>query len=370
MKFRSLKGKYVASLALLFLIVAGTSLKANFAVTNTVANFNITDNGTKFSFDIYSLSTGKSEIRMGSSSFYIRFVAGTFANPELTFVNPKYTSGSVSNSYNEMRHFIHSSGRVYVQLYYSGGTGDILSDEEGITGFGEKIASVSMDIVNYNLPDLRWDNVNTGVVNTLNQTAVSTNNGSFNGTLPVELSTFTASASGNSVKLNWSTNSEENNSGFEVQRRSENGDWTRAGFVSGSGNSSEMKSYTFSDRNLQRGEYSYRLKQIDFNGYYEFHELTGNVIIGGPGSFALHQNYPNPFNPSTVIAFELPYDAKVSLRVYDISGRLISTLIDNQFRTADYYSVSFNATSMSSGVYFYELRTDKDVRTAKMTLVK
>jgi hypothetical protein len=365
-----MKAKILTLAAALLIVISG-DLRSQHAVTNNIANFNITENGTKFSFDIFTLKTSNAEFRMGNSSYFIRYVTGTFSNPVLTYVNPRFTSGSVSASYDQMRPFGYSSGRVAVQLYYNtNGPGDDVSSVPGPDGYGEKIATVKMDIISLNLPDVRWDNLNTAVVNVQNQTATSNNLGSFNGTLPVELSAFSAAANGNSIRLDWSTNMEENNSGFEVQRKAASGEWIRAGFVNGRGNSSSPVNYTFSDRNLPKGSYNYRIKQIDFNGNFEIFELDSPVDIGIPEKFTLHQNYPNPFNPSTVISFELPYDSKVSLRIFDMSGREVSTLINNEFRSADYYSVTMNGASLSSGVYFYELRTSKEMQTGKMTLVK
>jgi hypothetical protein len=363
--------KSILSISVVLLFLFSGSLRSQNNVTNTIANFDITENGTKFNFDIFTLRTSAPDFRMGNSSYFLRFVTGTFANPVLTYVNPKYTVGSVTSSYNEMQPFGYSSGKVAIQLYYnSGGPGDVISNDPGVQGFGEKIASVKLDIITLNLPDLRWDNINTAVVNPQNESAISTNNGFYNSALPVELSSFSAVSNGNSVKLSWSTSSEENNAGFEVQRKSATGDWIKAGYVQGSGNSVDLKNYTYNDNQLPTGSYSYRLKQIDFNGNYEFHNLSTEIEIGIPKDFALNQNFPNPFNPSTVISFDLPYDSRVSLSVYDISGRRISMLIDNELKQANYYSVTMNGSSLSSGVYFYELRTDKEVQTKKMTLVK
>ncbi len=356
--------------AIILCLISG-KLSAQHTVVNTIANFDITENGTKFSFDIFTLRTSEGNFRMGNSSYFLRFTTGTFANPILTYVNPKYTAGSVTASYNEMQPFGYSSGRVAVQLYYNtNGPGDIITSEGGVQGYGEKIASVRLDIMNLNLPDLRWDAVNTAVVNPQNQSAVSTFSGSYNGTLPVDLAGFTAATNGNSVKLSWSTNTEENNAGFEIQRKFMEGEWKKVGYIDGNGNSTTVSNYSYSDNHLAAGRYSYRLRQIDYNGNYEFFELTGEVEIGIPKDFALNQNYPNPFNPSTVISFDLPYDSKVSLSIYDMRGRRVSVLIDNQQKQANYYSVPLNASSLSSGVYFYELRTDKESLTKKMTLVK
>ena len=113
----------------------------------------------------------------------------------------------------------------------------------------------------------------------------------------------------------------------------------------------------------------YRLKQIDFNGNFEYFNLSNEVIIGIPSKFELSQNYPNPFNPSTKITFALPNDGKVSLKIYDMTGKEVMLLV-NEVKTAGYYSDSFNASSLSSGIYFYTLSADNFTATKKMMLVK
>ncbi|MBP9095092.1 MAG: S8 family serine peptidase [Ignavibacteria bacterium] len=191
--------------------------------------------------------------------------------------------------------------------------------------------------------------------------------------LPVELSNFTSTADRNNVKLNWSTISEINNKGFEVQRANENYVWSILSFITGNGNSNQINNYSFEDRNVNTGKYHYRLKQIDYNGNFKYYNLLNEVIVGLPTEFALMQNYPNPFNPSTTINFDLPVDAKVNLLIYDITGRLVNELLNSEFK-AGYNSVKFNATNFSSGVYFYTINASsgtKDfVQTKRMILVK
>jgi len=189
------------------------------------------------------------------------------------------------------------------------------------------------------------------------------------GVLPVELASFASVVINNDVTLNWSTATETNNSGFDIERSSVNGQWSKVGNVTGNGTSTVSHSYSFSDRNLASGNYNYRLKQIDFNGNFEYFNLSNEVNVGIPSSFDLSQNYPNPFNPSTSINFDLPIDGKVSLKLYDMNGREVMTLL-NEVRSAGYYSVNFNASNMSSGVYFYTLSADNFTATKKMMLVK
>ncbi len=193
------------------------------------------------------------------------------------------------------------------------------------------------------------------------------------GALPVELTSFTSSVNGTSVTLNWTTSSETNNAGFDVERRAVAGEWTKVANVAGNGTTTQPKSYEFTDRNLASGNYSYRLKQVDFNGNFEYFNLSNEVEIGVPNKFDLAQNYPNPFNPSTKISFALPFDGNISMSVFDNAGRLVSTVASG-FRTAGYYSVDFNAANLSSGVYFYKLSftgSGQDFsKTMKMTVIK
>ena len=192
-------------------------------------------------------------------------------------------------------------------------------------------------------------------------------------TLPVELTSFTSSVNKRDVLLNWNTSSEINNMAFDIERSNLKGktsnEWIKIGNVLGNGTTSYSHSYSFSDRNLNSGNYSYRLKQIDFNGNFEYFNLNNEVNIGIPSTYAVSQNYPNPFNPSTLINFDLPYDGKVSIKLFDMSGKEVATLID-ETKTAGYYSVKFNAAGLSSGVYFYNISADNFSETKKMLLIK
>ncbi len=188
--------------------------------------------------------------------------------------------------------------------------------------------------------------------------------------LPVELSDFKAQQHERGVELIWTTASEKNNAGFEVQRRTENSvgaSWSVLGFVKGKGTTSNAQSYSFVDRTAS-GKVQYRLKQVDFDGQFEILP-TVEVEAGLPRSFELGQNYPNPFNPSTAISYQLPISSKVRLVIYDILGREVATLVNGR-QEAGRYSVPFNAASLSSGVYFYRLQASSFVETKKMMLVK
>ncbi|MEO7356852.1 MAG: FG-GAP-like repeat-containing protein [Ignavibacteria bacterium] len=186
--------------------------------------------------------------------------------------------------------------------------------------------------------------------------------------LPAELISLSSAVSLRNVILNWSTSSEENNSGFEIQRRNLN-EWRRIGFLNGHGNSKSIKYYSFEDKKLNSGKYKYRLKQLDFNGNFKYYDLQNEVLIGIPEKYYLSQNYPNPFNPTTKIDFDIPNDGKVSLKVFDINGREIKTII-NEFKTAGYYTVEINSFDLPTGIYFCRLSAEQFVSSKKIILLK
>lgn len=186
--------------------------------------------------------------------------------------------------------------------------------------------------------------------------------------LPVNLLSFTSLTNANEVKLSWAVNKEENNYGFDIERKS-NGVWQKAGFVKGKGNVGELSEYNFNDKNLNAGKYQYRLKQIDFNGNFRYYKLKNEVIIGIPIHSKLNQNYPNPFNPTTTISFELSSAGNAVIELIDAAGRLVSTLLNSRLE-AGYHSVKLDGTSLSSGVYFYSLKSENFTETRRLVLVK
>ncbi len=173
------------------------------------------------------------------------------------------------------------------------------------------------------------------------------------GVVPVELASFNATANVSDVNLNWATASETNNKGFFVERKGSSGEFASIGFVEGVGTSTSAKEYSFVDRNLENGKYTYRLRQVDFDGTSEYSPAV-EVDVTGPSVFALSQNYPNPFNPSTMINFALATDAKVVLSVYNVLGQEVATLVNGNI-SAGSHSVSFDASKLTSGLYIAKI---------------
>jgi photosystem II stability/assembly factor-like uncharacterized protein len=198
--------------------------------------------------------------------------------------------------------------------------------------------------------------------------------------VPVDLKSFSANVTAQNVLLTWSTATETNNRGFEVERlqdckiaRLQNSPagktgWERIGFVEGNGTTTLTHSYSYTDKNVSPGKYYYRLKQIDFNGSYKYSNEI-EVDLTAPARFSLEQNYPNPFNPATTIKYAVPKTVNVGLKVFDILGREIKTLV-NETKNPGYYEIQFNANSLAGGVYFYRLKAGGYIKTGKMLLLK
>ncbi len=232
-----------------------------------------------------------------------------------------------------------------------------------------KLLTVSMNITDVNqTAQLSWDALNTGFFDNADSTVTTTLLGSSNAPLPVELNSFTAEANDYNVILNWQTATEINNYGFDVERKVTNGDWSKIGFVEGAGNTISPKSYKFTDNKPIGGsKFIYRLKQLDTDGSYEYSDEVEVEII--PTEFALYQNYPNPFNPSTKIRYQLPQESKVIIKIYDMLGSEVITLLNEQ-KEPGVYEVDFNASHLSSGTYIYRLVAGSFVVTRKMLLMK
>jgi hypothetical protein len=192
--------------------------------------------------------------------------------------------------------------------------------------------------------------------------------------VPVELTSFTALSNGNEVLLKWSTASEVNNQGFQVERKEAGSQWTNIAFVNGKGTTSEKQDYLFTDADLISGSYSYRLKQIDFNGNFEYSGEV-EVVISVPLQYSIDQNYPNPFNPETRIKYYLPFDSSVKIKIYNSIGEELKELVSG-INNAGSHEIIFNADAYSSGVYFYSIEAssfdgqETFRSTRKMLLVK
>ena len=241
-------------------------------------------------------------------------------------------------------------------------TSNILIDFSGVGGI---LNSSSIKLLRRSRFSNSWAEVSSAVLDQYNMTFTLFGNTSYyeyslggnsGNPLPVKLAEFNSAVKENIVSLFWKTYSEINNKGFDIERYGlkSNGidEWNKISFTEGMGTANEEHYYSFSDKGLDKGTYSYRLKQIDYNGNFEYYYLSTPVTINSPPKPEIFQNYPNPSNPVSKIDFRLSVNSYVSLIVYDLTGRQVNELI-NKDMECGYHSVQFDGSNLASGIYFY-----------------
>lgn len=191
---------------------------------------------------------------------------------------------------------------------------------------------------------------------------------------PVELSSFNAIFEDMEVKLDWTTASELNNQGFDIERSTSAQNWAKIGYVPGFGTTTERRAYSFVDKNVSTGYYNYRLKQIDFDGTFAYSDEVGVEVDFTPSNYELFQNYPNPFNPTTTIQFQVPQAGNVSIVIFDMLGQVVKELFADNVQAGN-YSVDWNGLNsagqkMSSGSYIYRMTAGEFVQSKEMILLK
>lgn len=200
---------------------------------------------------------------------------------------------------------------------------------------------------------------------------ISFNNGNSGGaSLPVELTDFSGQLINSKVVLNWKTVTESGNYGFDIEKRMDNV-WRKIAFVAGKGTTREVQSYHFDDNNIESVNF-YRLKQLDINGKFSYSQIL--TIGNKPDEFSLKQNYPNPFNPTTQIAYSLTQKGEVSLKVVDMTGKVIKELFKGVQESGDHLQTwngnNSNGRMSSSGVYMILIEFNGTQLSKKMTLIK
>ncbi len=244
-----------------------------------------------------------------------------------------------------------------------------------ISGAGTLLNLIA-DYTGVGFTDLMW----SGFTFNQGQPLANSVNGSIiiNGAVPVELTSFTASVFSNNVTLAWTTASEIENFGFDLERSANQEDYFKIGFLQGKSTTNIPQRYEFEDKGLQPGIYYYRLKQVDLDGTFEYSNVL-TVEVTPPEDFSIGQNYPNPFNPTTTFRYELPEQATVRFQIYNTLGQKVRTLV-NQELTAGIHTIEWNGLGdkdepVNSGVYFYRFTAVGSSRasynkTGKMLLLK
>ena len=261
----------------------------------------------------------------------------------------------------ELTNTLGTTPQIYVHVKLT------ILDATGYSGISFNTQVSQWDIQDYYYTTPLTDNQN--IYAPVDETA--TLNTPIGNPFPVELVSFNARLIEKNVFLNWKTATEINNYGFEIERKTEDAGsetWEKIGFINGNGNSNSPKEYSYIDKDLQGGNYYYRLKQIDNDGQFEYSPVV-IVEVAAPMKYELTHNYPNPFNPSTNIKFTIPEAGLVKLSVFNLLGQEIKTLVDEQ-RQPGTYTQKFDATELNSGVYFYELRVNDFIQTKKMQFLK
>lgn len=370
---------------ILLLISSNTNAQVPFKLTVS----NQLTVGTSVEFDVFLQANSTEPLYLSPSDFVLIFNNANFTNPALSYIDNSCvlvnSNGIPTSAYNTAVTQKISGNHLFISFNEI----NFSTQNE----FNNRIARIDNTPLTHKLGRFSVSNItNTsgtlGLQWVLSETVVQSYesikwavvNCSSAGTyeiledapLPVTLESFTASnVNKRDVILSWTTNTEINNLGFDIERRLHDETWTKIAFQNGSGTSNTPVNYKFTDSKLNTGKYNYRLKQIDVNGNFHYYNLNTTIEVGIPVKLDLSQNYPNPFNPVTKIDFDLPLDSRVNIVIYDILGREIKSIV-NDFRKAGYYTVTFDASFLSSGTYFYRLLTssDKSVLTKKLTLVK
>ena len=294
------------------------------------------------------------------------------AHPRLNFwtkydIESNYDYGQVEVSTNNGSSWVPLNG-----LYTTPGSGSFQPTGEPLyDGIQSTWVNEIMDLSNYNSNQVKLKfELRTDVSVTEDGWFVDDIGIVVYGIIPVELTSFTAIAKDDNVLLNWITSTETNNMGFDIERRStkSNSGWQKLGFINGKGTTTEKSNYSFVDKNPAEGKSYYRLKQIDFDGTSKIYNSL-EVDFETVKEYSLSQNYPNPFNPSTEINYTLAKSGNVTLKVYNLLGSEVATLV-NGFMESGKHSVKFDANDITSGIYFYTIKADNFTSTRKMILMK
>ena len=376
------------------LLLFGGTLFPQVTADLTIENQQVV--GTDFFFDIYLTRTGTNNLYLGSADFVLTFAVGNFNSPTLSKVGSSPgnctfvpTDPSGANTFiTQINYFdntavgILNGNELTINL-----NGPTPSDQ---TTFDTRVALIDNSSSTHRLGtfkvsgitnpsgnmNLQWKTSSTLVFTLANSSPFSSSQATINpinpadAPLPVELNSFTAKViDGKKVELNWITQTEVNNYGFNVERRINEGEWNSITFIEGHGTTNSPKEYSYSDKDLFAGgsKFQYRLKQIDNDGSFEYSDVVEVEIV--VNQYELSQNYPNPFNPSTTISFSLPESGNVILKIYNLMGEEIKTLVDG-FKDAGIYKVNFNAEELASGMYLYILSTNGFTATKKMLFMK
>ena len=387
----------------LLIVLLGISVSQSQTLELTIDNQEVV--GTNYSFDII-LKPTTGTVYLGGADLVLTFNAANFSNPIIT-VGDETTFPLLKNSSNLASPTQLGIVVTVPMLYQSNVSPKEITSNEIIINVSQVSFGDNQTNFNKNIAKLNTDNLYqfgrytiSGLINPSGTMGLAwkTSGGVFTSVsnlgntppflasslilstpaiadipLPVELTSFSAMSKGRNVVLNWKTATEINSSSFDVERN-DGKTWMKVSDVKASGTSNAPKEYSYVDmiKSAVSGNISYRLKMIDNDGKYEYSTIAEVKIV--PTVYSLEQNYPNPFNPETKIQYSLPMDAKVSLKVYDMVGREVASIV-NELQSAGFYEQKFGGYNFSSGVYFYRIVAESGGKIAftsikKMVMIK
>jgi len=363
------------------------------------------NNGTLFNSSDDSWITSTSPV--GTYGKSVRTVAATTAGAAGKTISAQITSTADNTNYLGIYNTGNGDGKVTSDDFGASGatqrsniiwgveeygscTANLTFNYSNITGYSSNESALKL--LKRNDAESAWTDVTgSAIPNTGNHTFTMSGLTSFSefsigdggeNPLPVELNTFSANVNDNSVTLKWQTQTEVDNYGFEIERKvsstqssvgsqSQN-TWEKIGFIQGHGNSNSLKEYSFVDNTVLSGKYLYRLRQIDNDGNFKYSSIV--EVTSLPTKYSLGQNYPNPFNPSTIIKFGLPEASFVTLKVYNMLGQEIKTLVSG-YNEAGNYNIKWNGDNnfgnpVPNGTYIYRIISNNYVKSMKMILLK
>jgi hypothetical protein len=354
------------------------SYSQNPTFTVTLTNDQQPD-ASHYQFDVYILRTGSNSFELSGSQFSFIFNTGILNSGTLTAAWDMSATGLNSGNSPLPAPNTATAGVIKCgsKIPPGAGSGTIISN----TGLGTKIGTLKLSNTASFLSSgkLGVDFLTIGqnayytkisayvAGSNVELTLIVPTLGTFsnllgNAPLPIEINSFNSNVTERQVNLSWTTKTEQNSSRFEIERSIVNangatGVWAAVGVVPASGSSNSPKKYSFTEKDLQAGKQQYRLKLVDNNGSFKYSSVI-ETEIAIPKNFEVSQNYPNPFNPSTRINYSLPFDSRVTVEVFNITGASIGQIL-NQEQSAGYYSVNFNSSglykSIASGVYIYRV---------------
>lgn len=343
-------------------------------VTFTFENGTITGTSTKsYEFDVM-VQASQTGTRLGDSQVYVNYNSGAFgesvfANSKVTVTKGALISGNAF--YDNLVVNDNTTSRFSIVLLYLLPNSPALAVETPTTPTA--VFHVKIEIADQNqTTGLSFDSALMAGQQFQSDNSTTypsvTSSDTDDISLPVELTAFDALVNGDAVRLNWETATETNNAGFDIEHAlaGEIPKFSSIGFITGAGSTLEAQQYAFEVDGLAPGNHLFRLKQIDFDGGFAYSDPVALEIAG---SFVLRPAYPNPFNPTTRISYDVPTSASVTVHVYDVLGRSVQTLVDS-VQDAGRYDVTFDATGLASGIYYYRMEAGAFTDTRQMLLVK